>query len=270
MQKHPRDDERVISLRLRYDWRGQSAGGWRELVSMWVVAHRGASGHAPENTLASFRKAVELGARFIETDLQLSRDARFVAIHDETLDRTTDGHGSVHNCTLAELRQLDAGSWFGPEFKSQKLPTMDEILDFAREHDVVFYLELKPCAAWGAEHALVGALRDAGEAARAVVLSFDGSTLAAVRRLEPNLMTGLLLDQQDPNCIDRAISVGARQLAVHGKLITPELLTQARRRDIQVVVWTINHPSHMQALIEAGVDGIITDYPDRLLSVQGA
>lgn len=237
---------------------------------MWVVAHRGASGHAPENTLASFRKAVELGAKFIETDLQLSRDAHLVAIHDETLDRTTDGQGAVHNCTLAELRELDAGSWFGSEFAGQQLPTMQEILHFAREHDVVFYLELKPCAAWGAEHALVGALRVAGEAARAVVLSFDGSTLSAVRRLEPNLMTGLLLDVRDPNCVDRAVSVGARQLALHGRLITPELLAQARRRDIQVVAWTINQPNHMQALIETGVDGIITDYPDRLLAVQRA
>lgn len=237
---------------------------------MWVVAHRGASGHAPENTLASFKKAVELGARFIETDLQLSRDARFVAIHDATLDRTTNGHGSVYNFTLSELRQLDAGSWFSSEFAGQRLPTMEEILRFAREHDVVFYLELKPCPAWGAEHALVGALRDAGEAARIVVMSFDGSTIAAVRRLEPNVMTGLLMDVAVPGAVEHAVAVGARQLALHGSLVTPELLTQAKRRDIQVVVWTINHPAHMQALIEAGVDGIITDYPDRLLGVQRA
>ncbi len=235
---------------------------------MWVVAHRGASGHAPENTLAAFRKAIELGARFIETDLQFSRDARFVAIHDDTLDRTTNGHGSVHNFTVAQLRELDAGAWFSPEFAGQQLPTIEEILSLAREHDVVFYLELKPCAAWGAEHALVGALRDAGEAARVVVLSFDGATIAAVRKLEPNLMTGLLIEAPAPNAVDRAISVGARQLALCGNLVTPELLAQARRRDIQVVVWTINHPAHMQALLEAGVDGIITDYPDRLLAVQ--
>jgi glycerophosphoryl diester phosphodiesterase len=235
---------------------------------LWVVAHRGASGHAPENTLAAFRRAIELGARFIETDLQLSRDARFVAIHDDTLERTTNGYGLVHDFTLAELRQLDAGSWFSSEFAGQRLPTMEEILNFAREHDVVLYLELKPWATWGSEHALVGSLRDAGEAARVIILSFDGSTIAAVRRLEPNLMTGLLLDTHAPDAVERAIAVGARQLALRGNLITPELITQAKRRDIQVVAWTINRPAHMQALIEAGVDGIITDYPDRLLAVQ--
>jgi glycerophosphoryl diester phosphodiesterase len=220
--------------------------------------------------MASFRKAVELGARFIETDLQYSRDARFVSIHDDTLDRTTNGHGAVEDFTLVELRTLDAGSWFSPEFAGQRLPTIEEILDFAREHDVVFYLELKPCEGRGVEHALVGALRDAKEAARIVVLSFDGSTIAAVRRLEPNLMTGLLMDRCEPNPVERAIAVGARQLALHGRLITPELVAQARRRDIQVVAWTINNSADMQGLIEAGVDGIITDYPDRLLAAKRA
>ncbi len=233
---------------------------------MWVVAHRGASGHAPENTMAAFRRAVELGAMFIETDLQLSRDARFVAIHDDTLERTTNGQGQVHEWTLAELRELDAGSWFGGEFIGERLPTLEEILQFARETDVIFYLELKPCAAWGVEHALVAALRDAGEAARTVVLSFDAQTLAAIRRLDPTLMTGLLVDDPHLNPVERATSVGARQLALRGDLVTPERLAEARRRDLQVVTWTINHPAHMQALIAAGVDGIFTDYPDRLLA----
>ena len=104
---------------------------------MLVIAHRGASGHAPENTLAAFRKAVSLGAPFIETDLQLSRDARFVAIHDATVDRTTGGRGAVHDLTLAELRRLDAGSWFGSEYAGERLPTLDEILEFAKDRKSV-------------------------------------------------------------------------------------------------------------------------------------
>ncbi len=217
--------------------------------------------------MAAFRRAVELGAMFIETDLQLSRDARFVAIHDETLERTTNGEGPVHDWTLAELRELDAGSWFGGKFIGERVPTLEEILRFARDTDVIFYLELKPCKAWGTEHALVGALRDAGEAARTVVLSFDAPTLGAVRRLDPTLMTGLLADEAQPNLVERATEVGARQLALRGDLVTPERLAEARRRDLQVVTWTINQPTHMQALIAAGVDGIFTDYPDRLLAV---
>jgi glycerophosphoryl diester phosphodiesterase len=234
---------------------------------VWVVAHRGASGHAPENTLAAFRRAVELGANFIETDLHLSRDARFVAIHDATLERTTNGRGPVRALTLAELRELDAGSWFGPQFAGERIPTLEEILEFARQADAVFYLEIKAGAAWGFAHALVGALRDAGESARAVVLSFDPGTLAAVRRLEPASMTGFLFDEPYPDAVARALRVGARQLAPRGDLVTPELVAEARRANLQVVTWTINEPVHMRALIAAGVNGIMSDYPDRLVAV---
>src|SRR6266702_780459 len=103
---------------------------------MLAIAHRGASGNAPENTLAAFRKAVALGATFIETDLQLSRDARFVAIHDATVNRTTNGQGAVHDMTLADLRRLDAGSWFGSEFAGERIPTLEEILEFSKKNDV--------------------------------------------------------------------------------------------------------------------------------------
>src|SRR5258705_12060051 len=104
---------------------------------MLVIAHRGASGHAPENTLAAFRKAVAHGAPFIETDLQLSRDARFVAIHDSTVDRTTGGSGAGHDLTLAELRRLDAGSWVGSEFSGEHIPNLEEIFDFATKNEVL-------------------------------------------------------------------------------------------------------------------------------------
>src|SRR6267143_1876319 len=163
---------------------------------MLVIAHRGASGNAPENTMAAFRKALALGATFIETDLQLSRDARFVAIHDATVNRTTNGQGAVHDMTLAELRRLDAGSWFGSEFAGERIPTLEEILQFSKKNDVVFYMELKPDGSWGGEHAFVGALRESGEIPRAVVISFDAEILDGLRKIEPTLMTGLLYDGQ--------------------------------------------------------------------------
>src|SRR5246127_3703268 len=150
---------------------------------MLVIAHRGASGNAPENTMAAFKKAVALGANFIETDLQLSRDARLVAIHDATVNRTTNGQGAVHDLTLAELRRLDAGSWFGSEFAGERIPTIEEILDFAKKHDMVFYLELKPSGSWGGEHALISALRESGEIPRAVVISFDIAILESLRKI---------------------------------------------------------------------------------------
>jgi glycerophosphoryl diester phosphodiesterase len=238
----------------------------RGSIELLVIAHRGASGHAPENTLAAFRKAVALGATFIETDLQLSRDARFVAIHDATLNRTTNGQGAVHEMTLAEIRKLDAGSWFGSEFAGERVPTLEELLQFSKKHDVVLYLELKPAGSWGGEHALIGALRQSGEIPRAVVISFDPSVVASLRKIEPMVMTGLLFDGQIENPVEKAVSIGARQLAVRGDLVTPALLTEARKNDLQVVCWTVNHPAHMRMLMAAGVDGIMSDYPDRLVA----
>jgi len=233
---------------------------------MLLIAHRGASGHAPENTLAAFRKAVALGVHFIETDLQLTRDTRLVAIHDDTVNRTTNGHGAVHDLSLEELRKLDAGSWFGSEFTGERIPTLEEILEFAKKHDVVFYLELKPGGSWGGEHALISALRNSGEIARTVVISFDPAILAAVRKIEPTLMTGLLYEGQLEDPLDKALEIGARQVVVRGDLVTPWLLGQARRRDLQVVGWTVNQGAHMRLLMAAGIDGIMSDYPERLIA----
>jgi glycerophosphoryl diester phosphodiesterase len=232
-----------------------------------VIAHRGASGHAPENTMAAFKKAVVMGAAFIETDLQLSRDARLVAIHDATLNRTTNGQGAVHDMTLTDLRRLDAGAWFGSEFAGERIPTLEELLEFSKKNDVVFYLELKPAGSWGGEHALIGALRQSGEIPRAVVISFDPSVVLNLRKIEPTLMTGLLFDGQIEKPIRKAVEVGARQLVARADLVTPALLAEARKNDVQIVCWTVNHPAHMRMLIAAGVNGIMSDYPDRLVAV---
>ncbi len=233
----------------------------------WVIAHRGASGHAPENTMAAFHRAVDLGARFIETDLHLTRDSQLVAIHDDTLDRTTNGRGTVTNHSLAELRQLDAGAWFAPEFAGERIPTLDEIFAFSREHDVVFYLEIKPGGAWRAEHALAGALRNAAAVERAVVLCFDPELLRAAHQLDSSMMTGLLANRPASDLVQRALRAGARQLAPRWDLISPELVQQARAAGLSVIAWTVNQPRQMRALLDLGVDGIMTDFPDRLIAV---
>lgn len=233
------------------------------------------AGHCPPwriwicagNTFAAFRRAVAQGISFIETDLHLTRDAHFVAIHDETVERTTNGNGSIHEMTLAEARRLDAGSWFASEFMGERIPTLEEILEFTKKNDVVFYLELKPSGFWGGEHALISALRDSGEIQRSVVISFDPAILAALRKIEPTLMTGLLYDGKIDNPFEKAVEIGARQIAVRGDLVTPNFLQEARKRDLQVVCWTVNSPAHMRILASAGVDGIMSDYPDRLLTV---
>jgi glycerophosphoryl diester phosphodiesterase len=235
--------------------------------SPWVIAHRGASGHAPENTLAAFQRAVELGATFIETDLHVTRDGRFVAIHDSTVERTTNGSGNVHDFTLDELRRVDAGLWFDRDFMNERVPTLEEILEFSQKHDVVFYLELKYAAVWGMDHSLVATLQKARSAPRTIVISFDPATLTPLRRLDPSVMLGLLVEEAKADCIQAAVDLGARQLCPKVSNVTPKLVAEAHRADLQVVAWTANTPENMRAMISAGVDGIMTDFPDRLRAV---
>jgi glycerophosphoryl diester phosphodiesterase len=233
----------------------------------WVIAHRGASGYTPENTLAAFERAVQLGAGFIETDLHLTRDAQFVAIHDATLERTTNGRGAVRDFTLAELRRLDAGMWFDREYMGQRIPTLDEVLEFARKNDVIFYLEVKYDAAWGMHHSLVAALQKAENAARTIVISFDQTTLAALRRVDASVMMGLLADEPGPDYVKDALELGARQMCPQVSLITPDLVQRAHGADLQVATWTVNDAEEMRRVIAAGVDGIMTNFPDRLGAV---
>lgn len=235
--------------------------------SPWIIAHRGASGYTPENTMAAFERAVQLGAGFIETDLHLTRDARFVAIHDDTLERTSNGRGPVRDHTLAELRALDVGMWYDRQFAGQRIPTLEEILTFARTQDVVFYLEIKHGAAWGMHHALIGALQNAENAARTVVISFDASTLAPLPKLDPGIMMGLLVDHARPDPVKAATDLGARQLCPRADLVSSELVDRAHAADLQVVAWTVNDLKQMRSLIQMGIDGIMTDRPDRLRAV---
>jgi glycerophosphoryl diester phosphodiesterase len=240
---------------------------------VWIIGHRGASGVAPENTLAAFRRAAELGARYVETDLQLSRDAHLVALHDDTLQRTTDGHGPVAAKTLEELRRLDAGSWFRGagngegRYAGERIPTVEEVLAFGREHDIGLFLEIKAPRASGAEHAVVAAVHAASALLSTNVISFDLDVLARVRKIEPVLLLGYLFNKRSPDAVAQAVDAGARTVLPRADRVTPELVEEARRNDIKVVTWTVNDPQRMKALIEMGVDGIMTDFPDRLAAL---
>jgi glycerophosphoryl diester phosphodiesterase len=214
--------------------------------------------------MASFRRAVELGAAFIETDLRISHDAKFVAMHDATLDRTSNGRGLVRDFTLAQLRELDAGGWYGPEFAGEKIPTLDEILNFACDADVVFYLEIKHESGWGVHHGIAGALRAANDSARTVVISFEPSLLEKLRKLDAGLLTGFLFETPLENAIEKAQTIGVRQILPRADLVTRQLLSEAKDAGLQVVTWTVNEPAEMERLISMGVNGIMSDVPDRL------
>jgi glycerophosphoryl diester phosphodiesterase len=239
---------------------------------MLKIAHRGASGHAPENTMASFRLAAEMGAKFIETDLHLTRDAKIVAMHDATVDRTTNGRGPISKMSLAELRGLDAGTKFlsvdGKSYKGERVPTLDEILEFAKTADVTFYLELKESQGWGFEQSLVGALRRADAMKRVVIISFDAEVLATVKRIEPELAIGFLVEKPTTQLIEKAVALGAKQFLPRADRISSELIAAAHEAKLLVVVWTVDEIEDMHTVVALGVDGIISDYPDRLLALQ--
>ena len=229
------------------------------------IAHRGASALAPENTMTSFERAVELGADAIELDLHLSRDGELVVIHDDTLDRTTNGHGPVNERSLEELKRLDAGRWFGEEFAGERVPTLAEVLErFAGK--VPLALEVKAGSAFfpGIEEEVVSALRRHSAIEQAAVASFDHYALQRLKEIEPTLRTAALL-------VGRPVSVSAiagpgraEAMALEASLVTKTEVEACRAAGLQLVVWVVNEPALMRHFIGLGVDGIITDRPDLL------
>lgn len=158
-----------------------------------TIGHRGSREKAPENTMASFRQAVEDGADGIELDVQLSKDGELVVIHDGTLDRTTNGQGSVSEYTLEEIRNLDAGSWFDPKFAGEKVPTLDESLQWAKGKTRVDIEVKKEATAHITPESLIGAVRAHGMENEVAITSFDRQFVETVEELAPNIETGVLV-----------------------------------------------------------------------------
>ena len=242
----------------------------------WVVAHRGSSHVAPQNTLAALEAAWRAGADSIEIDLQLTADGVAVVIHDDTVDATTDGSGLVSDLDLVELRRLDAGSWFSPAYAGQRVPTFAEVTTFlAARHGIDLLLELK--GDWPADgaQAVVEAIRSARLDERVIVQSFSPATVAVLAGLAPDLRRGLLVAEADDGLLDLCAELGVVACNPHEELLRsrPELLTRLQGAGLQVMAWTANEPEQWAALHAAGVDAIITDRPDALrgwLSAQSA
>ena len=228
-----------------------------------VIAHRGASGTRPENTLCAFRRAAELGAPMVELDVQLTRDGEVVVIHDLTLERTTDGSGPVRHRSLAEIRRLDAGSWFGPSFRGERIPTLAEVLD-AIPLDV--NVELKPCGADGLEPRALAIVEAAGALDRVVFSSFDPGALERLRACSVRATLAVLWEYDPiPEAVRRAERVDARALHLRKEAVSPDALRAAAVAGLPVRVWTVNAPAEFTRLAAAGVSGIFTDHPERFL-----
>lgn len=230
-----------------------------------VVAHRGASAHAPENTLAAFRLAASQGADAIELDARLSADGQVVVFHDDTLQRTTNGRGRVSDQPLAALQALDAGSWCDAAYAGERIPTLAEVLDTLGQ-TLVLNIELKESPARRAALAaavadLVGARRLTGQV---LFSSFDWRALAALHRALPGASLGLLAAPGPLGFWARRAQPGRLPYAaLHPaqRDVSPALIQRARRRGWRVLAYTVNHPADFQRLHTLGVDGYFTDDP---------
>jgi glycerophosphoryl diester phosphodiesterase len=238
-----------------------------------IVAHRGASRVAPANTLSAFLKAAELGADGVELDVHLSADGVPVVIHDDTVDATTDGSGWVADMSVAQLKQLDAGSWFDRAFAGERIPTLEEVFQAVGDRLLV-NVELKssPSGRRGLERAVVALVERYGLAERVWLSSFSLAALRRARRLAPHMRLGLLYGPGMPRALQRLwLRLVGRYAAYHPEhgLVDAPLVAWARRRGSQVHAWTVNDPSEMRRLVGLGVDGIITDLPDVLQGILG-
>ena len=238
-----------------------------------IIGHRGASSGAPENTMAAFNLAMEQHADGIECDVRLSKDLVPVVVHDPTLWRTTSGHGHVSERTLAELKQLDAGSWFNRQFpglanpcyEGQKMPTLTETLDWARSRRCLVYLEIKK--SWlhnrSIEERVLAEIHRAAVRPLVTVISFDLTTLRRLRRLDPQIAVGIDFTQPF-GAVRVAQSIGARTVLPNARFTTRAFIRRAQKAGLTVVVWNVERVWSMERRVKAGVDGIITGYPARL------
>jgi glycerophosphoryl diester phosphodiesterase len=259
------------------------SGATAPSLTVDVYAHRGGAGLAPENTLAAFRHALTLGADVLELDVHVSKDGELVVIHDFTLPRTTNGQGYVREASLADLKRLDAGARFDPRFAGERIPTLQEVLDLVKMAGprVRLAIETKypspgeaPMPPADMEERLVRQVRAAGLAGRAMIESFYYPSLVRVKTIDPGIVTVVLRRAQEPTSDPVGVVREAKGdvWSPNAGLVTREAVDTLHRAGIPVVPWTVNAPAEMERLLDAGIgrlrgDGIITNYPDRLIQV---
>jgi glycerophosphoryl diester phosphodiesterase len=217
-------------------------------MSFLTVGHRGVMGVEPENTLRSFRAAQAAGLDQIELDLHLSKDGALVVMHDEDVDRTTDGAGLVRDLPLAEIRTLDAGL-------GERVPVFEEVLDAVSRP---IQAEIKDVAA---ARVLADTLRERGETERVSVLSFHDEALAEIRTLLPEVRTVLVASELGPEIVPRAQAVGARLVSLELPRLSLDVVRRCQAAGIAVMAWTVNTAQDWALARALGLDGAATDLP---------
>jgi glycerophosphoryl diester phosphodiesterase len=234
-----------------------------------IIGHRGAAGHAPENTLSSVQKAFDLGVTWVEADVKLSRDGIPVLFHDDRLDRTTDGNGTVAQKTLDELKRLDAGRWFDPAFTGESIPTLEELVARLTELQMGLILELKPSRGQEAETGRIVAemFQDLwlAELPAPVISSFKPAALAAFAEVAPDMARALLVHKLPPDWRRRAEELGA--VAIHCDVndIKRHEVAAILEAGFTVRCYTVNENDEAARLLLWGVQSVFTDFPDRIL-----
>lgn len=235
------------------------------LAAFTNCAHRGASGHAPENTLAAMRVAMAMGAHMAELDVQQTADDRLVLLHDDSLERTTNGAGMLWQKPLAELQTYEAGKWFAPQFAGEPLPALEEVIALVRGK-MKLNVEVK---LHGHERdvakLVVETIRREKFERECLVTSFDHRVADEIKARAPELKVGYIFGKEEYH---EGVFLGAAEaLSVHHYLVGPEFMKRARAASKEVHVWTVNDKPLMHRLMDLGVDAIITNYPDRLAEV---
>ena len=229
-----------------------------------VIAHRGASSYAPENTLAAFDLALQMGARHIELDVHATSDDQIVVIHDENVERTTNGSGPVANHTLSALKALDAGSWFAPRFSGERIPTLDEVFErykgLARLHT-----EIKGHSA-DLSKRTAELIQRHGMVDQVTITSFQRARLEETRAFAPELPTGWLVAEITDAVIAQARAMGLTQLCPRANTVTPALVDRLRGVGFVVRAWGVANEDLMRAVVEAGADGMTVNFPDKLIA----
>ncbi len=200
-----------------------------------------------------------------ELDVQATRDGAVIVLHDETVDRTTDGHGAVADLTLEEIKRLDAGAKFNPAFSGERIPTLDEVFQAVRGK-LALNIEIKEGAV---ERQVCEMMRSNQGLASSMVSSFEWKALEKVRAIEAEIRIGLLAEKNRDLLLDAASAMHAYSINPRFDMIDADFCARAHARGLQVLVWTVDVPQAMQILIAAGVDGIMTNYPARLRDVAG-
>ena len=228
-----------------------------------VLAHRGASAYAPENTLPAFRLAVQQRADWLELDVQQTRDGHLVVFHDLRMERTTNGTGALRDLTLEQVRALDAGSWFGPAFAGERVPTFEEVVSLARDENIRIFPEVKdPRFYPGIEERMAAVISAYGYEDRTIIQSFDMTSLVRLRQLNPRLKLAALYMAANP--LRGEPPTGVSVIGPPWEMVAsdPALVREAHASGRQVVVWSVESAAALRPLLDARVDGIITSRPD--------